>query len=134
MCGKKQTARKPKSAGCKKANAQNAGGKKANAKIAVSRKGAGKKTYNSAKKGGQIMLYFENDYSEGAYEDVLKRLIETNMEQTVERCVGIRDGPVYIICKGEDLCCMWMSGRGGISSDRRNADKSDCDQFHAGFT
>ena len=27
------------------------------------------------------MLYFENDYSEGAYEDVLKRLIETNMEQ-----------------------------------------------------
>ena len=27
------------------------------------------------------MLYFENDYSEGAHEDVLKRLIETNMEQ-----------------------------------------------------
>ena len=27
------------------------------------------------------MLYFENDYSEGAHEEVLKRLIETNMEQ-----------------------------------------------------
>ena len=27
------------------------------------------------------MLYFENDYSEGAHEEVLKRLIETNTEQ-----------------------------------------------------
>lgn len=27
------------------------------------------------------MLYFENDYSEGAHEKVLERLIETNMEQ-----------------------------------------------------
>lgn len=27
------------------------------------------------------MLYFENDYSEGAHEEVLKHLIETNMEQ-----------------------------------------------------
>ena len=27
------------------------------------------------------MLYFENDYSEGAHEEVLKRLTETNMEQ-----------------------------------------------------
>lgn len=28
-----------------------------------------------------MMLYFENDYSEGAHEKVLKRLSETNMEQ-----------------------------------------------------
>ena len=28
-----------------------------------------------------VMLYFENDYSEGAHGSVLKRLIETNMEQ-----------------------------------------------------
>ena len=27
------------------------------------------------------MLYFENDYSEGAHEKVLARLVETNMEQ-----------------------------------------------------
>ena len=27
------------------------------------------------------MLFFENDYSEGAHPEVLKRLIETNMEQ-----------------------------------------------------
>ena len=27
------------------------------------------------------MLYFENDYSEGAHEAVLRRLIDTNMEQ-----------------------------------------------------
>ena len=26
------------------------------------------------------MLYFENDYSEGAHEKILQRLIETNME------------------------------------------------------
>lgn len=32
-------------------------------------------------KGGNTMLYFENDYSEGAHEKVLKRLIETNMEK-----------------------------------------------------
>ena len=27
------------------------------------------------------MLYFENDYSEGAHEKVLKNLIDTNKEQ-----------------------------------------------------
>ncbi len=32
-------------------------------------------------KGGNTMLYFENDYSEGAHEKVLKRLIETNLEK-----------------------------------------------------
>ena len=29
-----------------------------------------------------VMLYFENDYSEGAHGSVLKRLIETNMESS----------------------------------------------------
>ena len=28
-----------------------------------------------------IMLYFENDYCEGAHEAILKRLMETNMEK-----------------------------------------------------
>lgn len=32
-------------------------------------------------KGGNTMLHFENDYSEGAHEKVLNRLIETNMEK-----------------------------------------------------
>lgn len=32
-------------------------------------------------KGGNTMFYFENDYSEGAHEKVLNRLIETNMEK-----------------------------------------------------
>ena len=27
------------------------------------------------------MLYFENDYCEGAHESILKRLAETNMEK-----------------------------------------------------
>lgn len=27
------------------------------------------------------MLYFENDYCEGAHEAILKRLLETNMEK-----------------------------------------------------
>lgn len=27
------------------------------------------------------MLYFENDYCEGAHEAILKRLMETNMEK-----------------------------------------------------
>ena len=46
------------------------------------------------------MLYFENDYSEGAHEEVLKRLIETNTEQLS----WIWNRPVYCIRKGEDLC------------------------------
>ena len=31
--------------------------------------------------GGKTMLYFENDYCEGAHEAILKRLMETNMEK-----------------------------------------------------
>lgn len=75
------------------------------------------------------MLYFENDYSEGAHEEVLKRLTETNMG-TASR---VRDRQVYAICKGKNLRCLRMSGRRGIFSDRRNTDESDCDQFHAGL-
>ena len=28
------------------------------------------------------MLYFENDYCEGAHEAILQKLVETNMEKT----------------------------------------------------
>lgn len=28
------------------------------------------------------MLYFENDYCEGAHEEILKKLVETNLEKT----------------------------------------------------
>ena len=33
------------------------------------------------KQRSYIMLYFENDYCEGAHEAILKRLMETNMEK-----------------------------------------------------
>lgn len=36
------------------------------------------------------MLYFENDYCEGAHEEILKRLLETNME----KCARIRTGSI----------------------------------------
>ena len=75
------------------------------------------------------MLYFENDYSEGAHEEVLKRLIETNMEQLP----GYGTDRYTFICKGKDLCRLRMSGRRGVFSDRRYADKPDRDQRHAGF-
>ena len=31
------------------------------------------------------MLYFENDYSEGAHEVILQKLIDTNMEKLPSR-------------------------------------------------
>ena len=41
------------------------------------------------------MIYFNCDYNEGAHEKVMKRLMETNMEQTVgygcdEHCENAR--------------------------------------------
>ena len=33
------------------------------------------------KQRSYIMLYFENDYCEGAHEAILRRLVETNMEK-----------------------------------------------------
>ena len=33
------------------------------------------------KQRSYIMLYFENDYCEGAHEAILKRLMETNLEK-----------------------------------------------------
>ena len=48
------------------------------------------------------MIYFHNDYSEGCHEKVLKRLIETNMEQTT----GYGEDP-YCAAAAEKIkaCC-----------------------------
>lgn len=62
-----------------------------------------------------VMLYFENDYSEGAHGSVLKRLIETNMEQLpgygtdcytdaarekIRTACGCPDADVYLLTGG----------------------------------
>ena len=36
------------------------------------------------------MLYFVNDYSEGAHEKVLQHLIDTNMEQLMEPTITVK--------------------------------------------
>lgn len=61
------------------------------------------------------MLYFENDYSEGAHEAVLRRLIDTNMEQLpgygndryceaarekIRKACGCPDAEVYFLVGG----------------------------------
>lgn len=62
-----------------------------------------------------MMLCFENDYSEGAHEEVLKRLIETNMEQLpgygtdrysgqakekIRKACGCPDADIYFLTGG----------------------------------
>ena len=62
-----------------------------------------------------IMLYFENDYCEGAHEAILKRLMETNMEKVpgygqdpfcdkakekIKEACGCPDGEVYFLVGG----------------------------------
>ena len=57
------------------------------------------------------MLYFENDYCEGAHETILKRLVETNMEKVpgygqdsycdqakekIKQACGCPDGEAFI--------------------------------------
>ncbi len=61
------------------------------------------------------MLYFINDYSEGAHPEVLKRLVETNMEkltgygtdvytesaaEKIREAIGVPDAKVYFISGG----------------------------------
>ena len=61
------------------------------------------------------MLYFENDYCEGAHEAILKRLMETNMEKVpgygqdpfcdkakekIKEACGCPDGEVYFLVGG----------------------------------
>ena len=62
-----------------------------------------------------IMLYFENDYCEGAHEAILKRLMETNLEKVpgygqdpfcdqakekIKEACGCPDGEVYFLVGG----------------------------------
>ena len=61
------------------------------------------------------MLYFENDYCEGAHEAILKRFVETNMEKVtgygldpyceqakekIKKACGCPDGEVYFLVGG----------------------------------
>lgn len=67
------------------------------------------------KKEEQKMLYFENDYCEGAHEEILKRLLETNMEKVpgygqdpycdqakekIKAACGCPEGEVYFLVGG----------------------------------
>ena len=67
------------------------------------------------KQRSYIMLYFENDYCEGAHEAILKRLMETNMEKVpgygqdpfcdkakekIKEACGCPDGEVYFLVGG----------------------------------
>ena len=65
------------------------------------------------------MLYFENDYCEGAHEAILKRLMETNLEKVpgygqdpfcdkakekIKEACGCPDGEVYFGRGYPDKC------------------------------
>ena len=67
------------------------------------------------KQRSYIMLYFENDYCEGAHEAILKRLMETNLEKVpgygqdpfcdqakekIKEACGCPDGEVYFLVGG----------------------------------
>ena len=71
------------------------------------------------------MLYFENDYSEGAHEAVLRRLIDTNMEQLpgygndryceaarekIRKACGCPEAEVYFLVGGTQKM-RWSSAR-----------------------
>ena len=72
------------------------------------------------------MLYFENDYCEGAHEAILKRLMETNMEKVpgygqdpfcdkakekIKEACGCPDGEVYFLVGGTqtNACLLYTS-------------------------
>lgn len=60
------------------------------------------------------MIYFNNDYSEGCHEAVLKRLCETNMTQTYgygedEYCRAAAD-KIRTLCGREDLAVHFLVG------------------------
>ena len=60
------------------------------------------------------MLYFENDYSEGAHEEVLKRLTETNMEQLpgygTDRYTLSAKGKICAACGCPDAEVYFLTG------------------------
>lgn len=60
------------------------------------------------------MLYFENDYSEGAHEEVLKRLLETNMEQLpgygTDRYSQSAKEKIRIACGSPDADVYFLTG------------------------
>ena len=73
-------------------------------------------SYDTSKEQKEYkMLYFENDYCEGAHEAILKRLLETNMEKVpgygqdpycdqakekIKAACGCTDGEVYFLVGG----------------------------------
>ena len=72
------------------------------------------------------LLSFGSDYMEGAHEEILKRLVGTNMEQT-----RLRSGHVLRGGAGEDTKGMPRTARGDSLPLRRNADKSHRDLISA---
>ena len=67
------------------------------------------------------MIYFQCDYEEGCHPAILKKLQETNLEQTV----GYSMGSVLCKCKRKDKEGDRTIGCRCAFSGRRNADKYD---------
>ena len=64
------------------------------------------------------MLYFENDYSEGAHPAILQRLMDTNMEPMTGYGFDFYS-------QKKDQGSLPMPGSGNLFSGRRNPDESD---------
>ena len=70
------------------------------------------------------MLYFENDYCEGAHEAILKRIMETNMEKVP----GYGQDPFCDKAKEKIKRGMWLSRWGGLFPGRGYPDKCSGDR------
>jgi threonine aldolase len=71
--------------------------------------------YNKNKEiGGSSMICFHNDYSEGCHELILKRLQETNLEQTVgygeDHYCAMAADKIRIACGRDDLAVHFLVG------------------------
>ena len=64
--------------------------------------------------GGQSMICFHNDYSEGCHESILKRLQDTNLEQTAgygeDHYCAMAAGKIRIACGREDVAVHFLVG------------------------
>lgn len=67
------------------------------------------------------MLYFENDYCEGAHEEILKKLVETNLEKTSgygtdPYCASAREKIRRLAAARRRMCSLFRAGHRPTSS------------------
>lgn len=72
------------------------------------------------------MLFFVNDYCEGAHEAILRRLVETNME----KLPGYGFDKYTESAKEKDPQGLRMSGGRNLSVRRRYPDQCRSDRFY----